>query len=340
MYLQDGSVPDALGLVSPAFLGMRVPLERAAGAGTEVEAVTLDVSSEADDLATVLEEQMGEGVVVAAVIAPFTRLSPPMAEALRRAGLPALSLSGLQQPVRGFAAWRSLVPPPSAQADVIRRFGSAAAPPGRICLAGDASAQSSGLSASLAPATWGRSRPRDMGSASGPADLARLIERIGVRGCRVVVWTGFAEGAAALRRGLSWSVALIGSDAIRADRFPLEAGPRAELTTATCGCLDLSLSTQPRAQRFVNAYQSSTGLVPGPYAVEGNDAGLLLLRAIGAKAAPTAETVAAALRRTERFRGIGSYGFDRRGRLVDPEGHVRAAQVRAGRWLPALVASP
>jgi hypothetical protein len=178
-----------------------------------------------------------------------------------------------------------------------------------------------------------------MGSATGPADLARMSERIGVRGCRVVVWTGFAEGAAALRRGLSRSVTLIGSDAIRADRFPLEAGPRAELTTATCGCLDLSLSTQPRAQRFVNAYQSSTGLVPGPYAVEGNDAGLLLLRAIGGQAAPTAETVAAALRTTERFRGLGSYRFDRRGRLVDPERSVGVAQVRAGRWLPALVAS-
>ena len=43
----------------------------------------------------------------------------------------------------------------------------------------------------------------------------------------------------------------------------------------TCPCRDVNLTNSDAARRFINAYQSATGLAPGIYAAEAWDAGTL-----------------------------------------------------------------
>jgi hypothetical protein len=74
------------------------------------------------------------------------------------------------------------------------------------------------------------------------------------------------------------------TDAARSEPF-VASGPATEGAYGLCPCVDLSTSTSLDAQRFVNDFQFSAGAAPGPYAVEGFDAGTLLVDAIEAAAA-------------------------------------------------------
>ena len=47
----------------------------------------------------------------------------------------------------------------------------------------------------------------------------------------------------------------------------------------TCPCRDVNLTNSDAARRFINAYQSATGLAPGVYAAEAWDAGTLTAQA-------------------------------------------------------------
>ncbi|HXF73490.1 MAG TPA: ABC transporter substrate-binding protein, partial [Actinomycetota bacterium] len=158
---------------------------------------------------------------------------------------------------------------------------------------------------------------------------------VAAAGCGALLWLGGPEGAAAARRALSQaglrSVLLLGTDRVKDPRFAELAGALGEGTVVACPCADLSLSTEPRALAFIHDYAEAFGGAPGPFAVEGYDAGRLLLRAI-AEGGPTRDGVAAALSRIASHRGLGGrYRFDERGEPLAPG--VRLYRDEGGRWV-------
>ncbi|MDQ4107385.1 MAG: hypothetical protein M3138_01085, partial [Actinomycetota bacterium] len=101
-----------------------------------------------------------------------------------------------------------------------------------------------------------------------------------------------------------------------------------------CACADVSLSTEPRWQRFVHDLQAESGAPPGALAVEAYDAGRLLIGSFGGTGGAR-EAVASALDDLTRLDGIaGTYAFEPDGSRA-PDRLAPDTWLAAGsRWLP------
>lgn len=334
--LRPGSGPSFIPRVLPAEQGLRLGFDEGmAGAGVAVEVEPVDVSAPPEEVARRLGELAADPAVVAAVLGPGWRPPRDLVASLAGAGVPTVSITPLGAP--GEPAWRRVVAPVGAEGSALAAFlrGLPAAQDG-VCLAGGGRGEPEGA---------GRVARRIRGELRGqvpvhrlprtrpPADLAA---EVAAAGCGAVVWLGGPEGGAAVRRALSErglrGVLLLGTDRLKDPRFAELAGALGEGTVAACPCADLSLSTEPRALRFVHAYAEAFGAAPGIFAVEGFDAARLLLRAI-VEGGPTRRGVAEALAGTRVHEGLGgAYRFGDDGELLVPG--VRLYRDEGGRWVP------
>jgi branched-chain amino acid transport system substrate-binding protein len=320
--LQDGSVPDARDLVSPAVLALQLALSRA----PSVELEVLDTGGDAARTLAAAGEVGTDPSVVGAVVAPFTPMPAEALESMLTAGVPVLSLSSIDEPPSGVStpSWRRFVPPISVSARAIVRVAENLQPGAPVCVVGEDTAWSELLRAAIdrSPADV-----RRRSITSSPSEAGGAIE---AQGCGAAIWTGTAPGADALRRSLGEGVALVLDDAARTDGFLTGRWPDAPRALAVCPCVDVSTSAGPDAQAFVHDYQESTGLDAGPFAVEGFDAGTWIVRAI--QAGPTRPQVADRLASATRFTGlVRTYRWDG-GAAVAAVGVYRAVGLR---WLVA-----
>jgi branched-chain amino acid transport system substrate-binding protein len=153
-----------------------------------------------------------------------------------------------------------------------------------------------------------------------------------------VVWGGTPAGGALLRLALveagMRSVRIFGGESLKDGSFVMTAGPRGRGTVAVCPCVDLSTSTDLRAQRFIQDYQSAFGVPPGPFAAEGWDVARMVLDALGS-GARTREEVADAVFSSSSFDGLARrYAFASNGSLLDGAGAVRVYRDEGVRWVP------
>ena len=170
--------------------------------------------------------------------------------------------------------------------------------------------------------------------AAGDTDAA--IEAVRA-GCAVTVWIGTPEGGDELTEALQEADLDPGidlaSDAMKTV-MPIP-GPDGNpmVDELTCPCRDVNLTNSDAARRFINAYQSATGLAPGVYAAEAWDAGTL-----------TAQAFQDGVRDRQQMRdyvgGLDSYDgtggpvrFDEGGELVDPQ--VSVFTPSGTRWIPS-----
>jgi arginine/ornithine transport system substrate-binding protein len=101
----------------------------------------------------------------------------------------------------------------------------------------------------------------------------------------------------------------------------------------SCSCVDLTTSSRLDAQRFINAFQFDVGASPGPYAVEGWDAGNAFVDAIRAGAI-TRQRVTAELAGRRRYAGLaGTYAFGADGELRPRSAPIRFYRAEGGRWI-------
>jgi branched-chain amino acid transport system substrate-binding protein len=306
-----------------------------------IDLVAGDVAADAATVTAAVAEVTADPSVVAAIGAPGLGQQAVLGDALRAAGVPWVSLSGLGQRLadRDWPGWMRMVAPQEAEARVLADAADALAEEADragACLLGDGTTVSRSLLRAVT-----RSIEADVvlrtpipESRMGITGTARDVE---AAGCGVVVWGGGGSLAAAVRRQLVEDglgrVAFIGGDRMRDQEYLDAVGPAGEGTQATCPCVDLSTSTDLAAQRFIQDYQAEYGLPPGPYAVEAWDAARLLLTAFREGASSRAE-VLAAIDGTGSYDGLaGTYGFEPSGELLVPESHVTVAEVAGGRWL-------
>ncbi len=338
--LRPGSGSSFIPRILPAEQGLRLALDEGTTAGgvpVAVEVQPVDVAAPPEEVARRLGELAADPSTVAAVLGPGWRPPRDLLAALQGAGLSTVSLTPLGEPPEGAGgAWRRLVAPVGEEGTALGRFlRDLPAARAGVCLAGgggDGPEGAGRVARRIRDELRGRLRVRALG-AGQPA--VALAARVATVGCGALVWLGGPEGAAAVRRALSGeglrSVLLLGTDRVKDPRFAELAGELGEGTVVACPCADLSLSTEPRALRFIHAYAEAFGGAPGPFAVEGHDAGRLLLRAI-AWGGPTRDAVAAALSRIASHEGLGGvYRFDDRGEPLEPG--VRLYRDEGGRWV-------
>jgi hypothetical protein len=101
-----------------------------------------------------------------------------------------------------------------------------------------------------------------------------------------------------------------------------------------CACADVSLSTDPRWQRFVHDLQAESGAPPGPLAVEAYDAGRLLIGSLEGTGGAR-EALASALDDLIRFGGLAdTYAFETDGSRAPEELAPDIWRATGSRWLP------
>jgi len=311
--VQDGSVADAIELVSSTALGADLALRQAVARG-ELPAgssiVVLETGGvDAEAVAVEARALAGDPTVVAAFITPF--VDAPQAErAFLEAGVPVLSFSGLGG-VPGAPGWSRVATTLEDEAAELARVAGAGA-----CFSG-ASPPGEPYRAWLLAAGL---RQVDAGTTGAEA------------GCGAIVWLGDAEGALQLlaSRGDADPVApaLAVPLGARSARLAADGFPQAVGTVAVGPCLDVGTSTAEAARRFVHASQAATGVPPGPCGAEANAAAAWLLEASDGRRA-AAWTAVDSLQALET--PSATIRFDERGERREPPFLERVVGVR---WLP------
>jgi branched-chain amino acid transport system substrate-binding protein len=355
-FFQDLSIGDHVDLVSPSFLALdRAVHDGTAGLDLDVQVVQFDTGGDPGTASTFARQVVLDPTFVLAVLAPFWEEPVDVGETLAKGGVPTFSLSPESTSIwarglgGGLAAhavpgapeelWRRFVPDQGLQAERLAAIIEDAVPESwadPACLFAENTVYAGGLRDAVEadlPVLVATESP-----AAGDADAAVEAVRAG---CATVVWIGSPEGADELTEALKQAeldpTIDLAADAMKTV-MPIpgpDGSPMVE--ELICPCRDVNLTNSDAARRFINAYQSATGLAPGIYAAEAWDAGTL-----------TAQAFHDGVRERQQMRdyvgGLGSYDgtggvvrFDRGGELVDPQ--VSVFTPSGTRWIPSPAAS-
>jgi hypothetical protein len=330
-YLLDGAPADAELVSSPALAG----LELAARESANIEIEPMDVGVDRDEAMVSLRALAEDRGVVAAVIAPWTAPPAGAIELLAAEGLPVVTFSwAWGPPGEGAGLWHSFVPERAREAVML--LSGAFVPEGApLCLAGDDHVTSRALLATT----------EELGEAAGDPELliggiaetgraataAAVAARIRDARCPSLVWIGGAMEAASILSSIDDPPSVVATSRMKTDEGLEVASTGVGLHTI-CACVDVSLSTEPRSQRFVHDLQAESGAPPGPFSVEAYDAGTLLMSLVQ-EGEGTRGELAKALGDLTRFRGLGgTYAFEPDGSRA--RSAVGVWRAMGSRWLP------
>jgi len=341
-FIEDLTPDGAPGRTVPAFQGAKLAIDGAALAGglpVPVQLVGLDTEGNPVTAAAVAREVAADPSYVAAIGAPFLAGQVTIGRVLDRAGVPMITLSALGPDLstNGWRTWRRAVANQTQQGTALARYVDGLPASGRgICLLGDGTEESRGLLRAVARSLRAAIalRAKVAPSASGPPAAVAAVSRVG---CGVVVWGGFSEEGALMRRRLVEAglrkVTFVGGDGLRDQTFLSITRGAGMGTVVACSCADLTTATDLPAQRFIQDYQSEFGLPPGTYAVEAFDVARMVLGAIRSGAATRAD-VLLRLHETRRFDGLANvYRFSPDGELAPGSARVRLYRDEGGRWV-------
>ncbi len=333
-YLFDGAPADADLVSSPALGG----LELAAREAGHVEIEPVDVGVGHDEAMASLSALGEDRDVVAAVIAPWTAPPAGAIELLADDGVPVVSFSwAWGPPDEDGGLWISFAADRAREAVILLSAAKDLVPDGAsLCLAGDDDVTSRALiltAAELGEAT-GDPELELPGVASERAATADAVAaRIRDARCPILVWIGSATNLDPVVSSIEDPPSIVGSSRMKTDGGLAVASSGVAVRTV-CACVDVSLSTEPRSQRFVHDLQSESGAPPGPFAVEAYDAGRLLIGLIEGERG-TREALAGALEGLTRFSGlVETYTFDASASRAPAPPDAGVWSAAGSRWLP------
>jgi hypothetical protein len=332
VFLFDGSADDADDVVAPALAGLRFA---ALGTGRPETIQPLNVGLE--DALEMLDRIGEDREVIAAVVAPWTVPPPGAQERLEGSGIPVVSLSWAWGPMTA-GVWRSMAVDLEREADLL--VAAAAAEARRpSCVAGDTQPTSDPLTDAVLDAAADRVdlalRPVGIVDPERPATAAAVAGRLVDLGCDAVVWTGGADALEPLLDDDPELLTVVGTSRLKTEGgIGVGVSHPVRRLVAVCACADVTLTLDPRLQRFIHDFQTESGSAPGPFAVEAYDAGRLLLT-LAREQGGSRGAVADALDARMTIDGLlGAYRFDAGGSLRSaPEG-VGVWRASGSRWLP------
>ena len=342
-YLEDLSTEGAALRVAPAFQGAKLAFDTAALSGdlpVQVQLVGLDTEGDAATASEVARQMAEDPSYVAAIGAPYLGDQGALAGVLDPAGVPFVTLSGLDPGLaaNGWMTWRRAVATQAQEAAALAGYVDSLRPArDGVCLARDGSRVGTtflkAVASTLAAHVLVRQRvlPTEESAAA-------FTDAVTASGCDMVVWGGFSAGAVALERhlvgvGLA-EVRFVGDGGIKDTTYLQVADRAGDGTVASCPCADLSTSTEFAAQRFIQDYQADFGLPPGSYAAEAWDVAHMFLDAFRS-GATTRGDVLAFVEGMPPYEGLAnSYVFSRGGDLEPQAANVYLYEDEGGRWLP------
>jgi ABC-type branched-subunit amino acid transport system substrate-binding protein len=341
-FVEDLSSKRAHRRVAPAFRGAKLALKDAVMAGelaVPVQLVGLDTEGNALAAAAVAREVAADPSYVAVIGAPFLTGQVTIGRILDRAGVPMITLSTLGPDLskKGWRTWRRAVANQTEQGAALAGYVDGLPDSGRgVCLLRDGTEDSSGLLRAVAGSLRAAVvlRARAVPSATDPS---RAVGAVARARCRVVVWGGFSEAGALMRRQLVEAglgkVGFVGGDGLKDQGFLSVTGGAGVGTAVVCSCADLTAATDLPAQRFIQDFQFEFGRPPGAYAAEAFDVARMVLRAISSGAA-TRAGVLSKLRDMRQFHGLANvYRFRPDGELAPGSARVRLYRDEGGRWV-------
>ncbi|MBI3649195.1 MAG: ABC transporter substrate-binding protein [Actinobacteria bacterium] len=336
-YFEDSTVGEPYEHALPALEAFRLAILKAADAGDLPVGVDVEELDTRGDPAIALDlarRVAADASYVAAVAAPFWSEPDAVGEVLDRAGLLTFGLSTLGAPSQAWGGRVRLVAPQAILVQSMAAYlrGSEGGA-GGVCLVGDGSAYGSALARDLGAALGG-DVPYHTAIHEGDEGTGAAVAGIRQAGCASVAWAGFATGAAALRVALRGAglgdVPTVAPDAAKTDSYLTTAGPAGEGTVVACACVDLSTSTELKAEVFIHDFQSEFGTPPGSYVAEAWDAAGMLLGLLRA-GARTRRDIRAAIGASGPYSGLArTYTFDGSGEIDRPE--VALFVDRGERW--------
>ena len=346
-FLEDLSPEGAVARVAPAFEGAKLAFDMASLTGdlrVQVQFVGLDTGGTAATAGAAARQIAGDPSYVGAIGAPYLGEQGALGEVLDSAGVPFITLSGLDPGLgeSGWTTWRRAVATQDQEAASLAGYvDSLRAAREGVCLAGDGSRVGATFLTAVAVSLASRVLVRHR-VAPTEESAAVFSDTVAASGCRVVVWGGFSAGAGALRRNLVGAglakVRFVGNGGVKDATYLQVAAQAGDGTVVSCSCADLSTSTQLAAQRFIQDYQADFGLPPGSYAVEAWDVAHMLLEGLRSGAETRAGTLAC-LHRMRSYRGLAhTYVFSAQGELEPGAASVHFYRDEGGRWLPLLPA--
>jgi hypothetical protein len=328
-YLLDGSPADAELVTSPALAG----LELAARGSSNVHIEPLDVGVGGDDVMASLRELGEDPGVVAAVVAPWTAPPAGAIELLAAAGVPVITFSWAWGPPEE-GIWRSFVPGRAREAVILLSGAAGLASGDALCLAGDDHVTSRVLLATAENLGEAAGNPQlVMAATERSGTTGAVAARIRDAGCPTLAWIGGATDAAPVLSAIPDPPSVVATSRMKTDEG-LEVASSGITLRTVCACVDVSLSTEPRSQRFVHDLQAESGAPPGPFSVEAYDAGRLLIGLLE-NGVGTRGAFAEAFAEIGRFRGLGgTYAFEPDGSRVTAPSAVGIRRASGSRWLP------
>ena len=354
-FFQDLSIGFHVDLVSPSFLAFdRAVHDGTAGMDLDVQVVQFDTGGDPGAARTFARQVVLDPTFVLAVLAPFWEEPEDVGETLAKGGVPTFSLSPQSASIWAEAMasrdrdpspagepddlWRRFVPDQGLQAERLARTIEDAVP--------ETSADPACLFAE--DTVYGREL-RDAIEADLPVlvptespaagDTDHAVEAVRA-GCAQAVWIGTPEGGDELTEALQEAdldpTIDLASDAMKTVMPIPGSDGQAMVDELTCPCRDVNLTDSDAARRFINVYQSATGLAPGVYGAEAWDAGTLTARAFhdGVRNRQQMRDYVGSL---DSYDGIGGpVRFDEGGELVDPQ--VSVFTPSGTRWIPSAEA--
>ena len=334
-YLFDGSAPDADLVTSPALAGLELAAREAGG----VEIEPLNVGLRRDEVMASLRTLGEDRGVVAAVVAPWTAPPAGAVELLAAEGVPVITFSwAWGPPEEGEGLWHSFVPERAREAVILLSGATGLAPEGTaLCLAGDDHVTSRALLTTAQELGEAAGEPELMFSGVAETERAATAGPVAARirdaGCPILVWIGGTPGAVSVLSSLPDPPSVVGTSRMKTDDGLELASSEVEVFTV-CACADVSLSMDPRWQRFVHDLQAESGAPPGPFAVEAYDAGRLLIGLLDGTDG-TRRGLASALDDLTRFGGLtGAYHFESDGSRAPKPLTIGIRRAAGSRWLP------
>jgi branched-chain amino acid transport system substrate-binding protein len=355
-FFQDLSIGSHVDLVSPSFLAFdRAVHDGIGGMDLDVQVVQFDTGGDPDAASTFARQVVLDPTFVLAVLAPFWEEPEDVGETLAKGGVPTFSLSpesasiwasgpggglvALEAPGAPEELWRRFVPDQGLQAERLAGTIEDAVPEtsaGPACLFAENTVYARELRDAVEA-----DLPVLVPTESPPAaDTDAAVEAIQA-GCAVTVWIGSPEGADELTQVLQEAeldpTINLASDAMKTV-MPIPGPDGTPMVgELTCPCRDVNLTNNDAARRFINAYQSATGLAPGVYAAEAWDAGTLTAQAFhdGVRDRQQMRDYVGSL---DSYDGTGGpVRFDDEGELVGPQ--VSVFTPSGTRWIPSPEAS-
>jgi branched-chain amino acid transport system substrate-binding protein len=330
-------------LVVSGYNAAKMAIDDANAAGdlpVTVQLVPFDTQGSGDVAAPLVDQVVGDDAFVGVIGPAFSGESAAVGDKLDQAGIPFVTQSATDDALsqNGWTHWfralgrNSDMGPPAA--DYISKVGNASS----TCAVSDGTPYGLGLKDEAVKEfdSLGVDVALNEDVEPGGKDYSAIVQKIGDAGCEALFYGGYSPEAGLIRKQMTdaglKNVLLVGGDGIKDDTYVTTAGDTGDGTISSCTCADLSNSSDPKAQDFIQEYNQEFGEDPQIYGPEGYDIAQMYIAALQAGKTDR-QSITDYLHGLNAFAGLTkNYTFQDDGELAPEARILFFYEVQKGAW--------